>query len=98
MSASKAATSNDGIAFIPEAPVSQPVWGAVGLTGLWRTVKPQVNYDKCVKCDICWIYCPETTIRRLPDNSIEIVYEYCKGCGICANECPVDAIDMVEDS
>ncbi|MCS6954985.1 MAG: 4Fe-4S binding protein [Candidatus Calescibacterium sp.] len=78
-------------------PKSKPSKGAVGKTGLWRTSKPVVNHDKCIKCVICWAFCPETTIFRFQDNSVDIDYEYCKGCGVCANECPVNAIEMVED-
>jgi len=78
-------------------PKSKPAKGAVGKTGLWRTSKPVVNESKCIKCVICWAFCPETTIIRHQDNSVSIDYEYCKGCGVCANECPTKAIDMVDD-
>jgi pyruvate ferredoxin oxidoreductase delta subunit len=78
-------------------PKSKPAKGAVGKTGLWRTSKPVVNESKCIKCVICWAFCPETTIIRHEDNSVSIDYEYCKGCGVCANECPTKAIDMVDD-
>ncbi len=78
-------------------PKSKPAKGAVGKTGLWRTSKPVVNESKCIKCVICWAFCPETTIIRHEDNSVSIDYEYCKGCGVCANECPNKAIDIVDD-
>jgi pyruvate ferredoxin oxidoreductase delta subunit len=78
-------------------PKSKPSKGAVGKTGLWRTSKPVINESKCIKCVICWTFCPEATIIRHQDNSVSIDYEYCKGCGVCANECPTKAIDMVED-
>lgn len=78
-------------------PKSKPAKGAVGKTGLWRTSKPVVNESKCIKCVICWAFCPETTIIRHNDNSVSIDYEYCKGCGVCANECPTKAIDMIDD-
>ncbi|MGB9638091.1 MAG: 4Fe-4S dicluster domain-containing protein [bacterium] len=78
-------------------PKSKPAKGAVGKTGLWRTAKPVINESKCIKCVICWAFCPETAIIRHQDNSVSIDYEYCKGCGVCANECPTKAIDMVDD-
>ncbi|RLE82249.1 MAG: ferredoxin [Thermoprotei archaeon] len=66
-------------------------------TGNWRAFRPIYNKDKCVKCLLCWVYCPEPSIRRLEDNSIEIDYDFCKGCGICAEVCPVKAIEMVKE-
>ena len=82
---------------MPLTPISIPVKGAVGKTGSWRTFKPVIDYTKCVKCLLCWLYCPEGVIIRKEDDSIEIDYEYCKGCGICAYECPRGAITMEEE-
>ena len=76
-------------------PLSHPVKGAGGETGSWRKSRPVVNYDKCTKCQLCWVYCPDAVIDR---QSIEIDYQYCKGCGVCACECPVKAIDMVDEN
>jgi pyruvate ferredoxin oxidoreductase delta subunit len=74
-------------------------------TGAWRVEKkPLIDQDKCIRCLICWIVCPDVSIQRLPKSykkyteSVEVDYEHCKGCGICAAECPVDAIEMVEES
>ena len=78
-------------------PISTPTKGAAGKTGMWRVFKPVLNKEKCVKCLMCWVYCPEAAIKRLEDDSIEIDYEYCKGCGICATECPRGAITMVKE-
>ncbi len=77
-------------------------------TGGWRTFRPVINYEKCIRCYICWKFCPEPAIFFAPPDkypapkealakfdTIEINYDYCKGCGICANECPTKAIDMV---
>lgn len=66
-------------------------------TGDWRTFKPIIDKQKCVKCLICWIYCPEPAIIRKEDDEVEIDYEFCKGCGICESECPVKAIRMEEE-
>jgi len=79
------------------AAVSFPSKGAAGATGIWRVKRPVLDRGKCVKCLVCWLYCPEGAVLRLEDDSIEIDYEYCKGCGVCANECPVKAIAMVEE-
>jgi len=66
-------------------------------TGTWRALRPVINHEKCTKCLLCWIYCPDNAIIRHEDNSVDINYDYCKGCGICARECPVKAIEMVEE-
>ncbi len=65
-------------------------------TGDWRTFKPVIDHEKCIKCYICWLYCPEPSIDRAKDGGVEINYEQCKGCGICAAECPVKCIEMVK--
>lgn len=64
-------------------------------TGNWRAMKPVLNRDKCIRCLLCWVHCPEPAINRLEDDHVEIDYDFCKGCGICANVCPVHAIEMV---
>ncbi|HDI74458.1 MAG: ferredoxin [Thermoprotei archaeon] len=78
-------------------PISYPGEGSAGATGSWRVFKPIIDREKCRKCLLCWLYCPEAAIRVSEENYPEIIYEYCKGCGICANECPVKAISMVEE-
>lgn len=65
-------------------------------TGNWRVERPVINYAKCTKCLLCWLFCPEPAIVW-DGNSVIIDYDYCKGCGICAYECPVKAISMVPE-
>ena len=77
--------------------ISQPTVGASGKTGTWRDFRPVLDQSKCIKCLLCWISCPEGTVRRADDDSVSIDYDYCKGCGICANECPKKAITMVRE-
>ncbi|NPA74569.1 MAG: 4Fe-4S dicluster domain-containing protein [Euryarchaeota archaeon] len=77
-------------------------------TGGWRTFRPIIDYEKCIRCYICWKFCPDTAIDfAAPEkhpapkdalkrfDTVEINYDYCKGCGICANECPANAIELV---
>ncbi len=59
----------------------------------WRVKRPEVDHGKCIKCHICWTFCPEGVI----DREIGIDMDFCKGCGICAHECPKNAITMVSE-
>ncbi|HDN82798.1 MAG TPA: 4Fe-4S dicluster domain-containing protein [Candidatus Altiarchaeales archaeon] len=64
-------------------------------TGSWRVRRPVFNFEKCVGCGTCWVFCPEGCIKKREDGKFEPDYDYCKGCGICSEECPVKAIEMV---
>lgn len=64
-------------------------------TGGWRMFRPIYDYDKCIKCKLCELLCPEPAILPKDDGFFEFDYDFCKGCGICANECPKQAIEMV---
>jgi len=78
-------------------PVTEPGEGAAGKTGNWRWQKPIIIIDKCVKCGLCWVYCPEPAIYLDKMGYPHVNYEWCKGCGICAHECPSKAIEMVSE-
>ncbi len=65
-------------------------------TGDWRTFRPVVDQEKCTRCLLCWVYCPDMSIVW-DGQRISVNYDYCKGCGICARECPVKAIEMVKE-
>ncbi len=65
------------------------------LTGDWKTYKPILDLEKCTRCVLCSLLCPDGAINWEPEKEeIHFDYKFCKGCGICANECPVDAIEM----
>ena len=72
---------------------------ASGNTGSWRLERPHVDFEICVKCGICAMYCPANVIEVNKDKKegISILWEYCKGCGICANECPKHCITMIKE-
>jgi pyruvate ferredoxin oxidoreductase delta subunit len=66
-------------------------------TGDWRSQRPVTDRKKCIKCGMCWIFCPDIVYSPLRSGYYEWDGEYCKGCGICAHECPKDAITMVTE-
>ncbi|MEM1508834.1 MAG: pyruvate synthase subunit PorD [Thermofilaceae archaeon] len=77
--------------------ISEPGTSVRYRTGDWRAHKPIIDQTKCIKCLLCWTYCPEPAITRHDDDRVEINYDYCKGCGICVNECPAKAIKMIPE-
>ena len=81
---------------IPESPRATKV-RPPARTGLWRSVKPVLDSNKCIRCGVCWMYCPDRAVEKDEDGTYMINYDICKGCGICAEECPSDAIEMVEE-
>ncbi|HDO21105.1 MAG: 4Fe-4S binding protein [archaeon GB-1867-097] len=81
-----------------EIPIAGVTWKSSmeTKTGDWKTFKPVIDQNKCIKCLICWISCPDMAIQWNGEKVVEN-YDYCKGCGICANVCPVKAIKMVKE-
>lgn len=79
-------------------PLTRPVIGVAGKTGLWRNMKPLVNTVKCTRCYQCEIYCPVNAINVEPESGAMINYDYCKGCGLCVDVCPSGAITMIPET
>ncbi|MCK4477889.1 4Fe-4S binding protein [Candidatus Bathyarchaeota archaeon] len=83
-----------------EVPLAGVCWKPATeyLTGDWRTFKPVRDPEKCTRCLLCPMICPDSAITwNKTTEDIEFNYDFCKGCGICANECPADAIKMVRE-
>jgi pyruvate ferredoxin oxidoreductase delta subunit len=72
-----------------------PGYSRINKTGANRYQRPEIDDEKCTKCGICWICCPEGAIGR--GKKFTIDYEYCRGCGICLEECPLKAIRMIKE-
>ncbi len=67
------------------------------LTGDWRSKRPVWDNSKCIKCGLCYIFCPDMAVERRPDGYFEANLDYCKGCGICSVECQTQCIAMKDE-
>ena len=66
-------------------------------TGSWRAKRPIWENEKCIKCGVCWVFCPDAAIYKNEEGHFLANLDYCKGCGICARECWTGCITMVEE-
>jgi len=67
-------------------------------TGLWRTMRPVIEYDKCRQCWwICSTFCPDSAISVTESRYTKIDYDHCKGCMVCVMQCPSRAIQAVPE-
>ena len=53
---------------IPIGGICEPGSTLVNKTGGWRNFRPVYNYEKCTKCGICEIVCPDMSI--LPEKMV----------------------------
>ncbi len=67
-------------------------------TGLWRTMRPIVDYDRCKRCNwVCGSFCPDGAIAADEEGYPQIDYDHCKGCMICLAQCPPHAIHAIPE-
>ena len=67
-------------------------------TGLWRTLRPVIDYDLCKRCWwVCSSFCPDGAINVV-EGKPEIDYDHCKGCMVCLAQCPPHAISAIPES
>ncbi|MDH3737920.1 MAG: 2-oxoacid:acceptor oxidoreductase family protein [Alphaproteobacteria bacterium] len=67
-------------------------------TGLWRTIRPIIDYDICRHCWwVCSTFCPDDAISVSDENEPVIDYDHCKGCMICVAQCPPHAIVTIPE-
>jgi pyruvate ferredoxin oxidoreductase gamma subunit len=68
-------------------------------TGLWRSMRPVIDYDRCRRCWwVCSTFCPDNAISVAADGRPEIDYDHCKGCMICVTQCPPHAISAIPEA
>ncbi|MEN8213840.1 MAG: 2-oxoacid:acceptor oxidoreductase family protein [Pseudomonadota bacterium] len=66
-------------------------------TGLWRTQRPVIDYDRCKGCWwVCSSYCPDGAINVVDARPV-VDYDHCKGCMVCVAQCPPHAIEAVAE-
>ena len=67
-------------------------------TGVWRTYRPVIDYDRCNRCSwVCSTLCPDSAIEVDADHTPRIDYDHCKGCMVCVAVCPPHAIRAVPE-
>jgi pyruvate ferredoxin oxidoreductase delta subunit len=77
--------------------ITEPGSSRYQRTGDWHSSAPVWDLDKCIKCGVCAVFCPEGCIAMRADGYPEADMEYCKGCAICVCECWAACIAMVEE-
>ncbi len=58
---------------------------------------PVWDKDRCIRCGICYIYCPHGAVFREDDGYFDVNKDLCTGCGVCHRECWFGVIGMVEE-
>ncbi|GAB4298249.1 MAG: pyruvate synthase subunit PorD [Myxococcota bacterium] len=81
----------------PGTLIPEPGSAGANKTGDWRSFKPEWDHTKCVKCGVCYVYCPDAAIYEDERGYFLANLDYCKGCGICAVECWTACITMREE-
>ena len=77
--------------------VTEPGNASQYQTGYWRSQRPTYDFDRCIKCGVCQIFCPEGCVEQNAEGYFEADLFYCKGCGICVRECWTKVITMVDE-
>lgn len=67
-------------------------------TGAWRVERPEIDLDKCTRCGLCYVMCPDASIALNREGFPVIDYDNCKGCMICRELCPLDAISTAKET
>jgi pyruvate ferredoxin oxidoreductase delta subunit len=64
-----------------------------------RTMRPLIDFTKCIKCTLCWLQCPDSCFDVTPDGLYDANMEACCGCGVCEAVCPeAECVTMVNEA
>ena len=86
-------------AVISAPAIHAPLTSEQSRTGLWRTMRPVIDYHLCNRCWwVCSTFCPDGAIQVTEGRYPRIDYEHCKGCMICVTQCPTHAIAAVSEA
>lgn len=67
-------------------------------TGNWRQFRPVLQQDRCTRCWICFVRCPEAAIALDASDYPVVNYDECKGCLLCVHECPTHAFTAEKET
>lgn len=67
-------------------------------TGNWRQFRPVLQQERCTRCWLCFVWCPEAAITLNADDYPVVDYNVCKGCLLCAHECPTRAFSVEKEA
>ena len=60
----------------------------------WKKEKPVVDRDKCIKCGVCYLFCPDSAIKMVDEGYFEADEDLCNGCGVSKSQCVTGCISM----
>jgi pyruvate ferredoxin oxidoreductase delta subunit len=64
-----------------------------------RSMRPVIDFEKCIKCTLCWLQCPDSCFDVTPDGLYDADMEACCGCGVCEAVCPEpECVTMVAET
>ncbi len=90
------------VAFVPPAQAAPSIFSVGNSperhTGSWRQFRPVLQPEKCTRCWLCFVWCPEAAISLDLSEYPVVDYDVCKGCLLCAHECPTHAFTVEKES
>lgn len=87
------------VADVSAPAIHAPLTSVKVRTGLWRTMRPVIDRDRCKGCWwVCSTFCPDDSISVTEEGRPLIDYDTCKGCLICVAQCPPHAIRAVTEA